>query len=202
MMRPLPLEYPNDVKVRKINDQFLFGPSLLINPVTEPGATSRTVYFPAGSMWFDFSTGKKVEGGQTIQAEAPIDRMPIFVKAGSILALGPVVDSTQNKQDPTDLRIYPGQDGHFLLYDDEGDSYRYEEGKYATIALDWNDRTHILSVGERRGNFPGIAKVRTLRAFLVRKGAGVGVNSQSKPDAVIRYDGSAQRIKLEGKRAG
>jgi alpha-D-xyloside xylohydrolase len=202
MMRALPLEYPKDERVRKIDDQFLFGPSLLINPVTEPGATTRAVYLPVGPTWFDFWTGKKVEGGQTIQADAPIDRMPIFVKSGSIIALGPIVDSTMDKQDPTDIRVYPGQDGHFLLYDDEGDSYRYEKGSYATIVLDWNDRTHTLTVGNRQGNFPGMTKERTLRVFVVKEGAGVGIDSQSKPVALVHYNGSAQLIKLTGKSAG
>jgi alpha-D-xyloside xylohydrolase len=128
--------------------------------------------------------------------------MPIFAKAGSIIALGPIVDSTKDKEDPTDIRVYPGQDGHFLLYDDEGDSYRYEKGTYATISLDWNDRTHTLSVGKRQGSFPGMIKVRTLRVFLVREGNGVGIGSQSNPDALVRYYGSAQVIKLEGKSVG
>jgi alpha-D-xyloside xylohydrolase len=201
MMRALPLEYPNDVKVRNISDQFLFGPSLLINPITEAGATTRAVYLPAGSAWFDFWTGKKSEGGQTIQAEAPIDRMPIFAKAGSIVVLGPIVDSTRDKEDPTDIRIYPGQDGHFLLYDDEGDSYRYEKGSYATLSLDWNDRMHSLSLGKRQGQFPGMLKARKMRVFMVREGNGVGISSQSKPDAIVQYDGSAQVIKLSRKSA-
>jgi alpha-D-xyloside xylohydrolase len=202
MMRALPLEYPNDVKVRNISDEFLFGPSLLINPVTEAGATTRAVYLPAGSAWFDFWTGKKSEGGQTIQAEAPIDRMPVFAKAGSIILLGPIVDSTRDQEDPTDIRIYPGQDGHFLLYDDEGDSYRYEKGSYATISLDWNDRMHSLSLGKRQGEFPGMLKAREMRVFIVREGSGVGISSQSKPDAIVQYDGSAQVIKLTRKSAG
>ena len=202
MMRALPLEYPNDVKVRDISDQFLFGPSLLINPVTQAGATTRAVYLPAGSAWFDFWTGKKSEGGQTIQAKAPIDRMPVFAKAGSIILLGPIVDSTRDKEDPTDIRIYPGQDGHFLLYDDEGDSYRYEKGSYATISLDWNDRMHSLSLGKRQGEFPGMLKARNMRVFIVREGNGVGIGSQSKPDAIVQYDGSAQVIKLTRKSAG
>jgi alpha-D-xyloside xylohydrolase len=194
MMRALPLEYPKDANVQEIGDQFLFGPSLLINPVTEPGAATRKVYLPAGSAWFDFWTGKESKGGQTIQANAPIDRMPIFVKSGSIVALGPIVDSTMEKEDPTDIRIYPGEDGHFLLYDDEGDSYRYEKGSYATISLDWNDRAHTFTVGKRRGSFPGMAKERTLRIFVVRQNSGAGIRSQAKADAVVRYDGTAQAI--------
>jgi alpha-D-xyloside xylohydrolase len=201
MMRALPLEYPNDVKVRTISDQFLFGPSLLINPITKPGVTTRAVYLPAGTAWFDFWTGKKSEGGQTIQADAPIDRMPIFAKAGSIIAFGPIVDSTKDKEDPTDIRVYPGQNGHFLLYGDEGDSYRYEKENHATISLDWNDRTHTLSVGKRQGHFPGMIELRTLRVFVVGEGNGVGIRSQSNPEAVVHYDGSAQVINLAGKNA-
>jgi alpha-D-xyloside xylohydrolase len=196
MMRALPLEYPKDVKVREIGDQFLFGPSLLINPVTKPGATTREVYLPAGSAWFDLWTGKKSEGGQTIRADAPIERMPIFVKSGSILALGPVVDSTEEKQDPTDVRIYPGQDGHFVLYDDEGDSYRYEKGSHSTISLDWNDRKHTLTVGDRQGSFPGMSKERTFRIFVAREGTDAGINSQAQPSTVVHYNGAKQLIAI------
>jgi alpha-D-xyloside xylohydrolase len=202
MMRALPLEYPKDEKVRKIGDQFLFGPSLLINPVTEAGATTRAVYLPSGSAWFDFWTGKKSEGGQAIQAEAPMDRIPIFVKSGSIVALGSIVDSTRDEQNLIDIRVYPGKDGHFLLYEDEGDSYRYEKGSYATISLDWHDRARTLSVGNRQGSYVGMAGMVTLRVFVVGEGAGVGISSQSKPAAIVYYKGSARLIKLEGKSAG
>ena len=201
MMSALPLEYPKDAKAREISDQFLFGPSLLINPVTEPGATTRKVYLPSGAAWFDFWTGKKTEGGQTIQADAPIERMPIFVKSGSILVLGPIVDSTRDKQDPTDIRIYPGQDGHFLLYDDEGDSYRYEKGSYATISLDWNDHTRILTVGNRQGSFPGMPREQTLRIFVAGKGTGAGIDSQAPPETVIHYSGETQSLNLSNEDA-
>jgi alpha-D-xyloside xylohydrolase len=196
MMRALPLDYPSDGTVRSISNQFLFGPSLLINPITEPGVTTRAVYLPAGTAWFDFWTGKRSEGGQTIQADAPIDRIPIFAKAGSILAMGPIVDSTQEKQDPIDIRIYPGKNAHAMLYDDEGDSYRYEKGNYATISLDWNERIHTLSIGDRKGSFPGMAKERTLRVFIVRPWSGVGIESQSTPQATVDYNGSGKLIKL------
>jgi alpha-D-xyloside xylohydrolase len=200
MMRSLPLEYPGDAKVREIGDEFLFGPSLLINPVTEPGATMRTVYLPSGSSWVDFWTGKRSKGGRTIEADAPIDEMPIFTKAGSIIALGPVVNSTHDKEDPTDIRIYPGQDCHSLLYDDEGDTYQYEKGSRATISLDWDDHKRMLTVGSRQGSYPGMPKDRTLRIFIVRQRVGVGIDSDRQPATVIHYNGETQSIELSGRR--
>jgi alpha-D-xyloside xylohydrolase len=198
MMRALPLEYPNDANVREISDQFLFGPSLLVNPITEPGASKRSVYLPAGSGWIDFWTGKTSKGGETIEAEAPIDRTPIFVKAGSILALGPIVDSTKQTEDPIDIRVYPGKDGRFVLYDDEGDSYRYENGSFSTISISWDDRSHTLSLGARNGKYPGMLAERTFRIFVVGEGKGVGIQSDGSPEKTIRYDGHPQSMRLSG----
>jgi alpha-D-xyloside xylohydrolase len=198
MMQGLPLVYPDDKDVWGISDEFMFGSSLLINPVTEPGATKRNVYLPKGSNWVDFWTGAMEKGGRTIEGQAPIDRMPIIVKAGSILLLGPIVDSTKQKQDPVDIRIYPGQDGSALLYEDEGDSYRYEKGNYSTIAMAWSDRSHTLLIGPRKGSFPGILAERTFRLFLVGDGHGTGIQSGNNPDRVIHYDGHPLSLHLAG----
>jgi alpha-D-xyloside xylohydrolase len=201
MMRALPLDYANDRNVLEISDQFLFGSSLLINPVTKPGATRRNVYLPAGQGWVDFWTGKRFSGGQTIEADSPIDRMPIFVQAGSILALGPIIDSTEQLQNaPLDIRLYPGRNGSFTLYEDEGDSYRYEKGIYSTISFSWNDSRRMLSIGDRKGDYPGMAAKRTFRIVLVGEGTGIG----AQPDEAgidVHYTGRAQTVRLDERRS-
>ena len=153
MMRALPLEFSSDPRARKVSDQFMFGSSLLINSVIAEGATQRSLYLPAGSNWVDFWTGKNVSGGQTITAEAPLERIPIYAKAGSVIPFGPAVESASAKADPIDLRIYPGPDGDFNLYEDEGDNYDYEHGAYSVIPIHWDDKTSTLTVGDRRGSF-------------------------------------------------
>jgi alpha-D-xyloside xylohydrolase len=123
LMRSLPLEFSSDTRARGIGDQFMFGHALLINPVTTEGAKERALYLPAGNDWIDFWTGKRVRGGQSINAEAPLDRIPIYAKAGSIIPFGPYSESASAKPDPIELRIYTGASASFTLYEDEGDNY-------------------------------------------------------------------------------
>ena len=189
LMRALPLEFSFDAGARAVSDQFMFGPSLLINPVTTEGATQRTVYLPAGSDWVDFWTGQRAKGGQNIMADAPLDRIPIFVRSGSIVALGPRAESASAKPDPIDLRIYSGADGDFMLYEDEGDNYDYERGTNSVIPIHWDDKTQTLTVGDRRGTFPGMLGHRTFRVVRVTAAHGVGISSTEKVDAQIEFDG-------------
>src|SRR5205085_10417828 len=156
LMRALPLEFSFDPRARGVSDQFMFGPALLINPVTTEGATQRTLYLPTGSRWVDFWTGKSVNGGQIITAEAPLDRIPVYARAGSIVAFGPPVQSASSKPDPIDLRIYAGGDADFTLYDDEGDNDDYEHGAHSVIPIHWDDKSETLMIGDRRGSFPGM----------------------------------------------
>ena len=196
LMRALPLEFSSDSGARQISDQFLFGPTLLINPVTTEGALQRSLYLPAGSDWFDFWTGKRLIGGQTITAEAPLDRIPILVKSGSILPMGPPAESSVAKSDPIDLRVYTGADANFTLYEDEGDNYDYEHGAYSTIPLHWDDKREELTIGDRVGTFPGMLAHRAFHVMRVSDGHGVGMDLTSKPDATIQYEGKAILIKL------
>ena len=130
-----------------------------MSPVTEPKATTRTVYLPQGAGWYDFWTGQKSQGGQEVQAATPLAQIPLHIREGSILPLGPVVQYAGEKPaDPIELRVYPGQDGHFDLYEDEGDSYRYEQGARAIIPLTWDEKARTLTVGGRKGGFPGMFK--------------------------------------------
>jgi alpha-D-xyloside xylohydrolase len=160
-----------------------------VNPVTEPAATTRQLYLPAAK-WYDFWTGSLVEGGRMIDAATSLDRLPLYVRGGSILPLGPEEEwSTEKPADPIELRIYPGADGNFLLYEDENDNYDYEKGAYATIPLHWDDAAHTLTIGERKGQFPGMLQNRTFRVVFVRENHGVGVNPAEEADKVVQYSG-------------
>jgi alpha-D-xyloside xylohydrolase len=200
LMRALPLEFSSDLGSRAVSDQFMFGSALLINPVTTEGAKQRTVYLPAGINWFDFWTGKGVSGGQSITADAPLDRIPIYARSGSIVPFGPRVESAVGKPDPIDLRVYAGTNGDFTLYEDEGDNYDYEHGARAIIPIRWDDKSSTLTIGAREGSFRGMLEHRTFRVVIVRDGHGTGVASSSEPDATIEYDGKAASVHVETKR--
>jgi alpha-D-xyloside xylohydrolase len=169
----------------------LFGRSLLINPVTTQGATQRSLYLPSGSDWIDFWTGKRMSGGETITVDAPLDRMPIYAKAGSIVVLGPRVESASAKSDPIELRIYKGSNADFALYEDEGDNYDYEHGAYSVIPLHWDDKAGTVTIGDRRGSFPGMLEHRTFHTVVVNDGHGTGIAVNSQPDVTIEYEGKA-----------
>lgn len=159
---------------------------------------TREVYLPAGSTWFDFWTGEKVAGGKTITADAPIEKMPLLVRAGSIVPMGPLMQySTEKPADPVELRIYPGADGNFTLYEDENDSYNYEKGIYATIGFHWNDAKRELSIDARKGQFPGMLRSRTFRVIVVSKEHGAGVDAEAHEDKNLVYDGHAKRVVLK-----
>jgi alpha-D-xyloside xylohydrolase len=195
MMRALVMDFSNDPKVDNIPDQYLFGPALMVNPVTQPGAQTRGVYLPAGTSWTDFWTGETLPGGQTIQAAAPIDRMPLYVRAGSIIPYGPEIQYAAAKADPMELRLYPGADGAFTLYEDEGDNYHYEHGVYATIRFSWNEKSQTLTIGARHGDFPGMLKDRTFRVVFVAPNHGVGIPQTEKADALVHYTGATITVR-------
>jgi alpha-D-xyloside xylohydrolase len=192
-MRALAMDFPGDVRARNIGDQFLFGPAILVNPVTEPGATSRHLYLP-NAEWYDFWTGRAVMGGSTIDAAAPLDRMPLYVRAGSILPMGPELQySTEKPEDPIELRVYTGANVNFTLYEDENDTYDYEKGVYATIPLVWDDAAKTLTIGDRTGKFPGMLETRTFRIVFVSDGHGAGIgatDSSDQPDKIVKYNGA------------
>jgi alpha-D-xyloside xylohydrolase len=196
VMKALPFVYPNDPALRNISDQFLFGDSLLVNPVAERGATNRSVALPAGSDWVDFWTGETYRGGETILADAPLDRMPIFVKAGSIVPLGPIVQSASEPEEPLEIRIYGGKNTDFKLYEDSGDGYAYEHGARTTIHFHWDDHRNALSIGDRSGIFPGMPSKRTFQITLVKPGHGMGIGSDSDTNRTVTYLGHRIRITL------
>jgi alpha-D-xyloside xylohydrolase len=158
---------------------------------------TRNVYLPAGSSWVDFWTGKTFSGEQNIVADAPITKIPLFVKGGSIIPMGPFIQySTEKKADPIELRIYPGADAKFTLYEDENDNYNYEKGIYATITFYWNDKKQELTISDRKGSFPGMLTKRQFKIILVREGHGTGIEMTKNPDKVILYEGKKLTVKI------
>jgi alpha-D-xyloside xylohydrolase len=194
-MRALVMDFRTDMRAANVADQFMYGPALLVNPVTEPAVSMRRVYLPEAK-WYDFWSGTSVDGPQTVEAAAPLDRLPLYVRAGSILPLGPEVEwATEKPADPIELRIYRGADGDFTLYEDENDNYDYEKGVYATIALHWDDAKQELTIGDRQGQFPGMLETRTFRAVLVGENHGVGVDPTDRPDKIVQYSGKQVTVK-------
>ena len=194
-MRPLAMDFRSDPRALNIGDQYMFGPALLVTPVTEPGADTRRMYLPK-STWYDFWTGRKLEGGATITTAAPLDRLPLFVRAGSILPMGPDVQYAAEKPaDPIELRIYRGADGSFTLYEDENDGYNYEKGVFATIPITWQDSSQTLTIGERKGTFPGMLRSRTFHVVFVGENHGAGIDPTAKSDKTMTYSGRAISIK-------
>jgi alpha-D-xyloside xylohydrolase len=196
-MRALVMDFPADRKVLEVADQFMYGPALLVGAVTKPAATSRDIYLPVGSTWYDFWTGATIQGGQFISAQAPLETIPLYARAGSILPMGPELQYTGEKPaDPIELRIYRGANGSFELYEDDGLTYDYEKGQRTTIPITWNDATSTLTVGARKGSFASMLKQRTLQIVVVGTNHGTGEGVTASPDRTVQYDGSAQSIRL------
>ena len=189
LMRPLYADYVADKRAVGITDEYLFGKSVLVAPMVESG-TERTVYLPSGNDWFDFWSGKVVKGGREVNVKAPIDVIPLFVKSGTILPVGPQVQYASEKPwDDIQIRIYPGADAKFTLYEDEGDNYNYEKGKYSTIDISWTDSSREIVIGERKGSFDGMPESRRFRVVVVgENGDGLGMDNDSSA-YVIEYSG-------------
>jgi len=197
MMRPLVMDFREDPRALKIDDQYMFGPALMVSPVTLPKIPSRRVYLPktAGG-WYDFWTGKRIDGGQTIDSPTPLDIMPIHVRAGSIIPMGSVIQYAKEKpMDPLEIRVYQGADGSFIIYEDDGETYGYERKQYSLIRIEWRDEEKSLTIDKRSGKYPGILKERTFHIVLVKDGHGVGLE-EAKPDQIVHYKGKRLSIKF------
>ena len=195
LMRPLVMDWREDVEAENTGDEYLFGPSILVAPVYTEGATSRTVYLPKAT-WYDFWTGGRQEGGKRIEADAPLSKLPLFVRAGAIVPMGPAMEwSTEKQEDPIDLRVYPGADGDFVLYEDENDGYAYEKGAHATIAMHWDDGAKTLTIGAREGSFKGMPMGRIFRVVIVGNEHGVAIGESEKAEIEVRYDGKKLVLK-------
>lgn len=206
IMRSLAFDFRTDKNVYDIPDQYMFGPAFMVNPVTEQlysgenaasGKHTREVYLPAGTTWYDFWTGKKYDGGKKMEVNVPIETMPLYVKAGSIVPMGQHIEyATEKPADVIELRIYPGADGQFKLYEDENNNYNYEKGSYATFKFTWNDRSRQLNISDTKGNFAGMLKKRTFNIVLVKDAHGSDEGITEKADKTITYTGKAMTVKL------
>jgi len=217
IMRGLTFDFQDDPATHDINNQYMFGPSFLVSPVVEPlyylpnsikvqgsiapdaNTTNKievntnhfvsSVYLPKGTQWYDFWTGKNYDGGKTIKADARFETMPLFVKAGSIIPMGPLVQYSTEKTDPIEIRIYPGADGEFALYEDENDNYNYEKGVFSLISFKWNDGQKTLTIDDRKGEFPGMLKERVFNITMVGEKSGMGVEIPLSFSKTIKYMG-------------
>jgi alpha-D-xyloside xylohydrolase len=191
MTRALWFDFPGDANVINIADQFMFGPALLINPVHIAGALSRNVYLPAGT-WYYFWTGTSATyaTGTTVGGAAPLEIIPIYARAGAILPMGPRIQYATQSVDPIELRVYPGADGNFTLYEDENDNYNYQSGSYATIPISYSNTTGKVTIGTRSGSFPGMLTNRTFNIVFVTAGHGIGDTVTANPDCVVNYNGT------------
>ncbi len=216
MMRALVMDYAADKKASRLNDEYLFGRNLLVKPVTDPlytwkdsekkghaiypdvrkAAAPVSVYLPEGNKWYDFWNNAQYEGGQDVQRLCPINIMPVYVKAGTILPFGPEVQySSEKPWDDLEIRVYPGANGEFTLYEDEGDNYNYEKGKFSQIKFSWDEAHRILTISPRKGSFKGMLQNRKFRIVLVGADSGVG-NQPMKADKTVEYTGKAVEVSL------
>lgn len=196
ILRTMSMDFPGDMKARGIADQYLFGPAFLVAPVARFNATSRPVYLPAGTSWIDFESGRRYEGGQTVEAAAPLQRMPLFVRAGSIVPRTVVQQYVDEQPDaPLTVEVYTGADGSFSLYEDDGRNYGYERGEFSRIPLSWNEQAGELTIGARQGQYPGMQAQREVRVRWIdgpREDAGA---VEPKADRTVRYTGKAVTVR-------
>lgn len=214
-LRALFMDFNEDQKVHNISNQYMFGKAFLVTPVTRnmyvfsdkeqwkdpyedfSKTGTQDVYLPKGTKWFDFWTGEVLNGGQMVTKEVPIDIIPLYVRAGSIVPFGPKVQySTEKKWNNLEIRIYPGADGEFVLYEDENDNYNYEKGAYSTIKFTWDDANRTLNIADREGTFPGMLKSRKFNIVVVDKENGTGSVQSTKFTKSVSYGGKKKSVKL------
>lgn len=197
-MTALPIAFNGDRGCYDVDDQYMFGESFLVAPIVTDLMNGRTVYLPAGTRWIDFWTGETHEGGQTVAKTANMDIMPLYVKVGSILPWGPDVQYSEEKRwDDLEVRVYPGADGKFVLYEDELDNYHYEAGKYTEIPFSWDDEKQTLTIGARTGEFEGMITERVFRVCKVSTRRGIGDEHVENYSAIVTYTGEEVTVKLE-----
>ncbi|MBX2842344.1 MAG: DUF5110 domain-containing protein [Flammeovirgaceae bacterium] len=195
IMRGLAMDFPNDKQVYNIGDQYMFGPSIMVCPVYEYKARVRKVYLPKSEGWYDANNGEFLTSGVEIEADAPYENMPIFIKAGSIIPKGSEIEyTTQKPADPITLVVYSGDDAEFELYEDEGDNYNYEKGNYTMISFQWEESTKTFTIGNREGKFSKMLENRTFRIILASKENPVSLFETEAAFREVKYNGTAQKI--------
>lgn len=197
MMRGLIMDFNGDRNVKNIKDQWMFGPALMACPVGYYKARNRSVYFPKQCGWYDLYTGEHIEGGQSLVVDAPYERIPVFVREGSIIPYGPEIQYTDEKPaELITLYVYAGSNGTFQLYEDEGTNYNYEKGKYTTIDITYNDASKTLSFGQRQGAFKGMLKERRFQIVYVTKEQPRELSFEPLNTVTVAYKGKAISVKL------
>jgi len=198
IMRPLVMDFNGDKQVENVGDQYLFGPSLMVAPVYTYKARNREVYFPAACGWYDLYSGKYTEGGQKMIVDAPYERLPLFVKEGSIVPFGPEIQYAGEKQpDVITLYVYTGKDAEFTLYEDEGINYNYEKGACNTIKISYSEASGKLSIGDSSGSFDGMLKSRTFNIVWIGKDKPVAFDLSKKADTTVTYE--VNMVEVAGK---
>jgi alpha-D-xyloside xylohydrolase len=196
MMRPLVMDFPRDRSARELSDEYMFGPALLVAPVTEFKQRMRQVYLPAGAVWYDYWTGEAAPSG-SIAAAAPYDEIPIFVRGGSIIPYAPPMQYIGEKPcDPTTLYVYSGTSGSFTLYEDQGTTFDYEKGAFSEISMRWDDTAGTLTLGRRTGAFTGMLDHRTFRVVRVSKAHPAGFSLTPAVSKAVEYSGAEVHVKL------
>ena len=195
MMRAIAMDFPDDVKAREISDQYLLGRDFLVAPVTSFKARTRDVWLPGTVRWADFYTGQRLTGGQSINAAAPFERMPLFVREGAIIPMGPVRQNVNDKPGaPITLHVYTGADGQFALYEDDGESEAFRKGAYSRIGIRYDERTGTLTLGQREGK--GWAGMPGTQMFNIRwETPGRALDLTGAGDSSISYSGKAVSVK-------
>ncbi|WP_199898047.1 glycoside hydrolase family 31 protein [Marinilabilia salmonicolor] len=196
IMRPLVMDFRKDAEIVNHQYQYMFGNSFLVAPVTQPGASESEVYLPETTNWYDFWTGQLIEGGQTIFADAPLNQIPLFVKAGSIVPMGKIIQHTgEASADTLEIRIYKGADGSINLYEDEGENYNYEKGEFSVISFEYNEQDQTLTIADRKGQYPGYLKERIFNIVVVNENCGTGLAKGQSVNSV-NYVGEKIEIRL------
>ena len=195
MIRGLFMDFSHDDRVINIGDQYMFGPWLMVCPVTEYKARTRKVYLPSDTGWYDFYTGRYYEGGRVISADAPYEKMPLMIKAGAVLPLGQDMMYTGEKPDTLiSLYVFEGADGSFDLYGDEGNGYGYEKGAFSLVKLEYRDADGKLVIGDRKGQYPGLPERVRFKVFFILQGSKAGIDEVKRPTAEVIYTG--KRIEI------
>jgi len=198
-MRSLIFDFRTDPGVKDVGNQYMYGPAFMVSPVVVEGATNRSVYFPGGQ-WYDFWTGQLRNGGTTMTVNAPLAQIPLHMRAGSIVPMGPEIQYAMERADTIELRIYPGADDSFTMYEDQGDGYDYETGKYATIPITYVDETRNVIIGARKGSFPGMDAKKVFNIVFVKNDHGTGIGITADPDHQLVYTGEQVSITTVGVR--
>ncbi len=195
IMRALVMDFESDKNVENMSDEYMFGPAFLVAPVTTYKARTKEVYLPAGSGWYDFYTGKYLKGGEKINTEAPLGEIPLFVREGSIIPTGPEIQYAEEKTNGgITLHVYAGKDGRFTLYEDENNNNDYQKGIYSTVEFKWDQANQTLTIGKRRGEFPGMVKDRTFNVVVVSPEHATGFDAAPATEKSLKYDGSEKVV--------